>query len=117
MLTEKVDLGALWDGDSADFDKLMDYYTLAPMFETAIDKVAMKRIFSNWNRSSVVNSYEPIRKEIKRVVDLSTGKPYEATTRALLYDSCKRIDDYLEGVIPNYIYDGLRVGARPRARD
>ena len=117
MLTEKADLGALWDGDSASFDRLMDYYTLGPMFETAIQKVAVKRLFSFWNRSSVNNSYEPIRKEIGRVWDLSAGKPYETEARALLYDSCKRIDNYLDGAIPNYIYDGLRVEAKGRKRD
>lgn len=108
LVTEKKDLNALWAGDAAEFEEIMELYQIIPKSRKNINDAVTRRIFKKWEESNSANEYAPIRAEVKRALDLSRGKPYEMEVRELLYNACRRVDDYLKGAVPNYIFDSLK---------
>lgn len=116
LVTEKADLGALWDGDAASFEKAMELYQIVPKSRKSLNKLVTQRIFSTFRKSNMTNAYAPFRGELQRALDHSAGKPYESDVKALLYDCCRRTDDYLNGAIPNHLYQQLEANNGRRRR-
>jgi hypothetical protein len=106
-LVKPTNFEELWNGGPDDMARLVDFSTLHPLLDMKVRHYLAGHFHTKWQKSSVNNSYKPLREEIDRAVEVmkKSGDETYSSGRNLIFESCELLDARLKGTVPNFLYD------------